>query len=464
MSTAKMVARMVVAMGVATMFTSVGLAAVSAEEAKKLGSSLTEFGADRAANADGSIPKYTGGLSSKTLGPNEDPYKDEKPLYSVDAKNMAEYTDLLTPGTKALLTKYSGYRVDVYPSHRSMRYPAWVLENTVRNATTAKLGGPVKGDNLLGAGENGLPYPGIPFPIPTDGYEVMWNNTAKYVPPVSRNRYSGYLVDTGGRLSPLPGIDGWYLRPWYDRSGTLQKNTPPGTLFGLVATITRPPSGAGGVFMNFYTARGEDGGQKVWFYSPGQRRVRMAPEFAYDVPIAAYGGATIWDEIFAFVGRLDRFDFKLVGKREMLVPYNTYWISSKAPLKEIFGPKYINPDVMRWEKHRVWVVDATRKQGKRHAYSRRMFYIDEDSWCVLVQESYDDAGNMFRIAHTNTNVNPSEVGGIVPYSWQTYDLIKGNYMMIGTLNNPGDGHQYYETPEGLKMAITPQAVEAAGIR
>ena len=37
-------------------------AAVTAEEAKQLGTSLTEFGAEQAGNADGSIPAYTGGL------------------------------------------------------------------------------------------------------------------------------------------------------------------------------------------------------------------------------------------------------------------------------------------------------------------------------------------------------------------------------------------------------------------
>ena len=447
----------------------VALAEVSAEEAAQLGGdTLTRFGAEKAGNADGSIPAYTNGLQSSTLSLDEDPFPDEKPLYTITAANMAQYEDLLVDGTKLLLQRHDEYRVDVYPSHRTMSYPDWVLENTVKNATTATLGGKVEGDDLLGAGDDGLPYPGIPFPIPKTGYEVMWNNTAKYAPPIGRQTWSGYLVDAGGAITELPHLDGMYVHPRYDRTGSLQKVVPKGTQFGFNATLTDPPSSAGIVFLNFYTSTGsKNGGQKVYFYTPGQRRVRLAPEFAYDVPIAGYGGVTIWDEIWNFVGRLDRFDFKLIGKEEKIIPYNSFLTEAHAPPREMLGDNTINPDYNRWEKHRVWVVEATRKSDARHAYAKRRFYVDEDTWCVIVQESWDDAGNLYRHTYSPTHALPGADGGLSHYSWVTYDMIKGNYFILGTYwGGKGDKITYYNSLEEhpRALSLTPNGVQASGVR
>jgi hypothetical protein len=183
-------------------------AAVSPEEAKQLGTTLTKLGAEKAGNSEGSIPAYTGGLQSSTLKVGEDPFAAEKPLYTINASNMAKYEAMLSEGTKTLLKRYPDYRVNVYPTHRTMSFPDWVLENTVKNATTAKLGGPVEGDDLLGEGPDGMPHPGVPFPIPKTGYEVMWNNTAKYSPPLGHIRWSGFLVDESGRTTELAHLNG----------------------------------------------------------------------------------------------------------------------------------------------------------------------------------------------------------------------------------------------------------------
>ena len=446
------------------------LAAVSADEAKQLGNTLTEFGAEKAGNKDGSIPAYTGGLEKvagydpKTSKAYVDPYAAEKPLYTVDAKNAAQYDAVLLPGTKALIKQYPGYRIDVYPTHRTMRYPSWVLQNTVKNATTAKLGGPVEGDNLEGADKDGMAYPGIPFPIPKTGYEVLWNHFARYSPAVNHRIAQGWMIDTAGNSTSLPSVDEWFVHPIYDKAGKLKGQTPEGTLFGFNAQLTAPPTSAGIVFLNFYTSKGEDGGQKVWFYTPGQRRVRMAPEFAYDVPIASYGGVIFWDEVFGLVGRLDRFDYKLVGKKEMLVPYNLYKLTNTAPVSTYFDKKFLNPDNMRWEKHRVWVVEGTRKATARHIYSKRTYYVDEDCWCVVANEGYDSAGNLYRISQVNSYPTYG-VGGIDTYSWSTYDLIKGNYAIFNTgIAEPQNSTRDYDSSEGLTINLTPQSVAASGVR
>ena len=87
-------------------------AEVSPDEAKQLSDTLTPWGAEKAGNKDGSIPAYTGGLTKPPAsydpakkGMLPDPFADEKPLYSVNAKNMAQYADKLSEGVKAALAR-----------------------------------------------------------------------------------------------------------------------------------------------------------------------------------------------------------------------------------------------------------------------------------------------------------------------------------------------------------------------
>jgi hypothetical protein len=455
--------------GAFTLFGQSALAAVTPEEAKELGTTLTEFGAEKAGNSDSSIPAYTGGIEKvpgydpKTSAHYLDPFKDEKPLYSVDAKNAAQYDAVLTAGTKALMSAHPDYRIDVYPTHRSVRYVPWVIQNTLKNATTAKLGGEVEGDAVQGADKGSLPFPGVPFPIPKNGYEVMWNYKMHFGPAVTHDVFLAYLIDTAGNVSNLPGTDEYFVNPWYDKNNKLRRQTFD-SIRGFSALLTDPPSSAGIVFLNYYLANADEGGQKVWFYTPGQRRVRMAPEFSYDVPIASYGGVIVWDEIFGFIGRMDRFDFKLAGKKEMLVPYNVYGISNTMLHQDFIGSKFVKPAAIRFEKHRVWVVDATRKANARHAYSRRTFYIDEDCWCITASESYDNAGKVWRVTDI-LDFPTYDVGGINGDGWVTYDLIKGNYFIVNVgAGEPSHSTHSYDTAEGLSINLTPQSVAAGNVR
>lgn len=460
-----------VAAGAYLLFAGVASAAVSAEEAKKLGTTLTEFGAEKGANADGSIPAYTGGLTRPPAGWTKgadqyiDPYKDDKPLYTIDAKSASKYDALLTAGDKAMLAAYPSFRIDVYQTRRTTAYPAWVLENTAKNATTATLVGDIEGDSMKGAAPDGLPFPGLPFPIPKTGYEVMWNHNMAYGPAIVHQFAKAFLIDTSGSVSPLPEPNEYFLKPWYDRSGKLRQQTFD-SVFGFSAKLTSPPSSAGVHFLNYYLPKITDGApQKVWFYTPGQRRVRAAPEFSYDIPIAAYGGVLFWDEIFGFVGRMDRFNFKLVGKKEMIVPYNVFGITNQTLTKDSIGPKHVNPDAVRWEKRRVWVVDATRKEGARHAYSRRTFYVEEDCTCIVASDSYDNGGKLWRAAKIYT-FPTYDVGGTYISSWSYNDLIKGNYAAINIGHkDPGHFVRSYTSTDGLPgMELTPQAVANGSVR
>jgi hypothetical protein len=394
-------------------------AGLATEEIKALGTTLTEFGAEKAASANGAIPAYTGGIKAAPAdfvpgsGRYTDPYKDEKPLYTISAANMRQYAQLLTPASKALLERFPTYKMNVYKTHRSMIYPDWVLKNTLKNATTARMVG--EGDGVEGA------FGGIPFPIPKTGYEVMWNNYLRFQGATTDLRFRAETVDRSGQKTVIAEQETSFMFPYYDRKTGKMDDT---NYMTIMSKWIGPPSQAGLMILQKFSMNYALKDDATWMYSPGQRRVRVMPEAKYDTPATPVGGTMFYEEINAYNGRMDRFDYKIVGKQEMLVPYNNY--------RAYFSPdtnsndKHENPDVIRWELHRVWVVEGNLKKGKRHAYSKRVFYIDEDSWAIMQSESYDQAGKLYRVLN-NLSFIAYDKPRIIPASGLYYDLNKGSY-------------------------------------
>ncbi|GLU37325.1 DUF1329 domain-containing protein [Pseudomonas sp. NBRC 100443] len=418
---------------------------------------LTDFGAIKAANTDGSIPAYAGigvGKLPADFKPGSgrytDPFRDEKPLFSVSARNAAQYRQFLTPGVLALMERFPDYRIDVYPSHRTMVYPDWVLENTRKNAISAKLVGEVEGDGVEGA------YAGIPFPQPKSGYEVMWNQLLRFQGARTDMRNQSFFVDRSGSKTLIGEQETKFMWPYYDRStkGLEQWNFMTGR-----TQYFAPPAQAGQLFLQKYTMNNSVQNDLTWIYSPGQRRVRVAPEANYDTPAASMGGVITFDEIGGFNGRMDRFDFKLVGREEKFIPYNNY----RALFTDgLVGEKHENPDLMRWEKHRVWVVEATLKPGKRHIYQKRTYYIDEDTWLSSLYEAYDHSGQLYRVANT-MNIFMYDNPRLGQPGRNVYDLTKGTWASNVILADPNNYMiPYDEVPN--QSRFTPATLAASGVR
>jgi len=367
----------------------VAVGAVTPEEARQLGTTLTAVGAEQAGNEDGTIPQYTGGLTAPPPGYHAgdgirpDPFAAEQPLFSIDANSLDRHAAKLTEGTKAQLRKYPTYRIDVYPTHRTAAFPQYVVDNTVKNATRAKTTS--EGRSLQGA------HARFPFPIPKDGYEAMWNHLLRFNGLAYESRFRVINVDAAAR--PTVGAEGRAFQeyPYWDPS-----KTDTAVYYRARVTYTGPARRAGEGLLVVDPIDFAANGRRAWIYLPGQRRVKLAPDVGYDTPNPSTAGATTYDDAFLFNGAMDRFDFRLVGKREMYIPYNTYRMAYHSKQAELFTPKHLNPDLVRWELHRVWVVEATLREGKRHLYSRRTFYLDEDSWVAVASDKYDARGELYR--------------------------------------------------------------------
>jgi hypothetical protein len=398
---------------------SIGVQAASDEEAARLGKELTPVGAEKAGSADGAIPAWTGGFSKAPAGwkaGRVDPFKDDKPLYTVDAANLDKYKDKLPAGQAALLKAYKGYRLDVYPSHRSCAVPDFVAERTRKNATSAKMA--ANGWQIETA-----VAAGIPFPIPKTGAEVMWNYKLRYTGLGRKAQISALLPEKDGSYVENKQ---WAFEfyPFSDPKANTLADVG-GVEAKLYYDLLSPASRVGeGYLIHAYFDKPQD----AWIYFPGQRRVRRSPTFAYDNPIAGFDNLYFVDQINMFTGALDRYDYKLVGKKEMLVPYNSYkLIDKKNKFKDMLSPEYVKRDYMRYEAHRVWVVEATVKADKRHSFAKRVFYVDEDSWAVLHIDMYDAKGNLWRVQEGSLWAAP-DVQACMAYEYQMYDLVARRYV------------------------------------
>jgi hypothetical protein len=442
------------------------MAESSPDEIKKLGTSLTIWGAEAGGNADKTIPAYTGGLKPPAgydpAKPTDrpDPFADEKPLFSISAANADKYGDKLTAGIKEMLKKYPSFRLDVYPTHRTASYPKYVLDNSLKNAATCKLA-----DNLLQLA--GTCWGGVPFPIPKNGAEVMWNRALKYDQFAYHSlMQTSTMVDTRGRAIQTGEFEYWQTFPPMDPSRTTPlDNTNEILEYGRV-NWTGPTRKAGEILVLHDAIDMVNVGRLAWTYLPGQRRVKLSPDVAYDTPSPAGGGIGTVDETQVFYGAQDRYNYKLVGKKEMYIPYNTFKLHDEKVCSDdkVFTPHHLNPDCIRWELHRVWVLEATLKDGKRHVYPRRTIYWDEDVFAVGMSDNYDDAGKIYRV--TWNHYYPFyETTGHNTHEFVVHDMPGGGYVRQA-YTPAGKPMMTVSKPADAKPAsfYQPQALSQSGVR
>ncbi|MBK9655138.1 MAG: DUF1329 domain-containing protein [Rhodanobacteraceae bacterium] len=430
-------------------------AGVPQAQADRLGADLTPMGAEKAGNKEGTIPAWEGGITKPPanykLGDfHPDPFAADKAALTINQGNYKDYAAKLSVGQQAMFAKYPTFRMDIYPTRRSAAYSDRIYRTTKVNAVAAKMVGE-------GAGVENVAE-GIPFPIPQDGFQVIWNHKMKYR-GVGVKRWANQAAPTAnGSFIPVR-IREEVLGLYWKEGNTIADINNVLTYF--YQEVLAPARLAGSVLLVHETLNQEAQPRQAWVYNPGQRRVRKAPNVAYDNPGTASDGLRTNDMFDMFNGALDRFDWKLVGKREMYVPYNDYKIHAKGlDYKDIIKPGHVNPDLMRYELHRVWVVEATLKQGFRHINKRRTFYLDEDSWQILMVDHYDSQEKLWRFSEAAV-INFYDQ----PVLWTTleshYDLKSGRYITSGIDNmETVVDFSSQATPENF----SPQALRTRGVR
>ncbi len=431
-------------------------AEITADQVARLGKDLTPLGGEKAGNADGTIPAWDGGITSPPAGYSKgghfsDPYAGDQVLFTINASNMDQYAAKLSDGHKALLKTYPDtYKMNVFATHRSAAAPQHIYDATREAAAKARL---TEGGN----GVTGSAI-GIPFPIPANGQEVIWNHLLRYRGENVSRKYAQVAPTRSGDYTLVQISEEIAFQ--YNRRGKAEADLN-NTIALFKQEVTAPARLAGGILLVHETLDQKIENRKAWLYNPGQRRVRRAPNVAFDNPGTASDGMRTSDQLDMFNGSLERYDWNLVGKKEIYVPYNNYSLHSPdLNYKQILTPLHINQDLPRYELHRVWVVDAVLKSGSRHLYKRRTFYVDEDSWQVLIVDQYDNRDNLWRVSE-GFAINYYNL----PTLWTTLevhtDLQAGRYLAFGLYNE--------STPYNFELQLseeefTPAALRRAGRR
>ncbi|HEX5804872.1 MAG TPA: DUF1329 domain-containing protein [Macromonas sp.] len=438
-------------------------AAVSADEAKQLGGKLTLVGAEAAGNKEGTIPPYSGkapkapaSYDKTDPGQRPNPY-NEKPLFSITAANAAQYADKLDAMVE-VFKKYPNFRMDVYPSHRDYAYPKYILDNTVKNATACK----GANDELKLEGC----YGGVPFPIPKTGRQVMWNHLTQYNNFAVAGTMNNWVTPTSGKpvLQSTTNIKQQY--PFVDP----QITTPHAgdAMYWLYVSQDTAPARKAGAGLLIHDAMDMVGvGRRVYQYIPGQRRVKLSPNLAYDTPSPFTGGTSTMDDAKSFMGGLERFDYKLVGKKEKFIMYNNFDLMNHKACSEekiVNNANFPHPDCVRWELHRVWKVEATLKPEFRHIYTKRVFFFDEDAPGAGVVENYDASGKLYRVI-TEVSIpfydGEKGAGGNNDGSFNL-DLLTGIWSSQALMSSPGTG--WWPVDRYESRMFTPDNMSSTNVR
>jgi hypothetical protein len=347
--------------------------------------------------------------------------KYEAPQFIITRANLAQHADKLTDGHKAMFAKYPSYRMIVYPTLRSAYFPPEVEQATIKNAASAE---------LIGTDEVKDAVLGFPFPVPKSGAEVLWNHKMRFRGSTVRRYNNQAIVKNDGsyKISKL-------VEDVKFKYANLEEANP-GTkiLLYYLSEVLSPPRVAGQLLLVHETSGAGGSGRDAWIYNPGLGRVNRAPDVGYDNPYIGTDGEQFNDQVDMFNGALDRYDWKLVGRKEMYIPYNSFLIN--APLikyDDIIRPGHINQNLSRYELHRVWVVEATLRQGLRHQFKKRRFYVDEDSWAVAVVDCYDNRDQLWKVQEGQLLTVPF-VPTVTAIPEIIYDLQSGRYFVTALLN------------------------------
>ncbi len=430
----------------------------TAENIARLGNDLTPMGSVRAGSEDGRIPAWDGGLTQADwpagYQPGDrhaDPFADDEPLYVITGENFREHSDRLSPGQIATFERYPDtYRMAVYPTRRSASFPQRIYDMTIQNASTGRLVG--NGEGVADVAE------GFPFALPQDAYEVMWNHKLKFK-GTGGTRFSNQVTPTSRGSFQLVRLREELLGLYYIEGNTIEDTN--NILLYFFQEVESPARLAGNILLVHESLNQIETPRQAWIYNPGQRRVRRAPNVAYDNPGTASDGLRTNDMTDMFNGAMDRFTWEITGKKEMYIPYNSYKIhSGDLSPDDLVQPGHLNPDLTRYELHRVWIVDARLRPEFRHINARRTFYFDADAYQIVLTDHYDGRGEIWRASEAH-NINYYDV----PTIWATVevhmDLQSGRYIANGLDNQ--DPVNTFNVPLS-PSSYTPQALRTRGRR
>lgn len=439
------------------------LAKLGPEELARLGNDLTPMGAIKAGSEDGLLPAWEGNIVGLPEGmqwdgpgtPYPDPWPQEKPLFEITKANLDQHRSRLSPGQLALFSTYpETFRMPVYTGHREFGYYQAYYDKVRYNAEHTELYNDSEGIRGYVGGAS--------FPVPATGPEVVWLTRTTGANLTQEGEYSDIGVFPNGTQSVRRSK---FLQesPYADRNNpaTAEYEYPKlGKYAGYVQTYVTAPARDKGMITSIYEPYDyAENAREVWRYLPGSRRVRRAPTVGFDTPDGPGGLKTV-DETRGFNGSMERFEWKLIGRQEIFIPYHNYRFDSpQISYDDLLHKFHVNPDHMRYELKRVWIAEGTLREGKRHIYGKRRIYVDEDTGLTAITENYDGRGELWKVVLFN-NIYEYGSESYIRRSQMYHDLRAGAYIVERLINdsspllydvNPVKGPAYFSPTNVRKL-------------
>ena len=313
-------------------------------------------------------------------GAYKDPFRDDVILFKITSDNYFDYEEYLTPGQIKMFTSYgSTFFMNVYPSKRSCAVPDEVLD-------LSKTGNAKLVDN--GEGIEGV-VGSIPFIDASEPLHHVWNHILRYRGVDIEGAGPYYIVNYRGEIFSGAGktIAKNYWNPFVSSDKGLQGK--------LMSKVTHPPRLADAGVLVIESLNALANPRRAWVYSPATRRVRRAPDIAYDYYSSFSQGLTTVDSFDGFNGAKDRYNWKNEGTKLKFMPYNSYDFYNTNH-EEILTPLHVNQEFLRYELVKVNIVNADLKKDKRHVLPHRVMYFDFDSHNFMAEDIYDGEKNLIR--------------------------------------------------------------------
>ena len=412
---------------------------------------MTAVGAEAAASNDRVVPAYSEGLRrfAERRRPKrgerlDHPFAADAPLFTVDRNSMKAHSALLSEGHKHLLRQHARYRMAVYPSRRSVSFPSVIEQASLANEMSARL---VDADEIAGV------HMGVPFRRPKTGVEVIWNHRLRYRGQANDWVYNRGVRHESGDLEINQAR--WKFLAHYNRVTSTSQTARDDLIYQALLLIEPAEE-----YPQFQIVAHEALSpgvtrRKLWGNISPRSKTTLIP--GDNDALGIFSRKIRFGDMFdVFSGITDAYVYKLIGKREMIVPYNAFAFSVDVGLRpeDVLTPDHPNPDFARYEHHRVWVVEASLRQGKGHTFDRRVFYVDEDSWAILMVDCYTD-GELVRFQEGHLlPVYPTESVAYAPHVVYQFDIPR----YFATRLPLGARPPRFDDPELLATSINPSAL------
>lgn len=398
-------------------------------------SSQTPLGAEQNGSVDGAVPAWIG--DSETVASTVNIITNETPNFFINSDNYLRYKAFLTPGQIALLNKYpESFNLPIYKTYRTHIAPEWIYEATKKNAKDVRL--VENGNGITNV------WPGTPFPNPRSGIEVIWNHLLHWRGVSLNFNLFEATVHSAGTHSIVQS-EIFLAMPFYQKGRDAIRDN--GKMIYYMNFVNQPASLAGGGLLVHENLNSKAVPRRAWVYLADQNRVRRLPKFEHDTALFNSENLRVVDEVDLFSGSPSLYNWKIIEKKEVFVPYNStkLEISVIADRNALLTRNHLAPNVTRFERHRVWVVEGNLKKGSLHIYPKRTIYIDEDSWIAVMADMYDRNGELWRTSMSHTRFR-SNMKGIWKVADVHHDLKSSKYYIQSLAEPIPNSHDFYTMP------------------